>query len=123
MLSDEEGIRFVRPGNSADDDALQLGYGPAWVEDARGPTIIGGDLSLTGKKLTITVPQDLAARRPTIPVVIDPVIGPSQLVGSLQGEASGSRLWPPMARTFLTVWSWNGDIYGQRVDDDRRSGG
>ena len=113
LLSDEEGIRFVRSGQSVEDDELRLGYGPAWVEDARGRRLLA-QMSLNGKQLQITVPEGWLSQA-DFPVVIDPVLGPSQLVSNLQGEASN----PAVASDgtdFLTVWSWNGDIYGQRID-------
>jgi RHS repeat-associated protein len=115
LLSDEEGVLFKVPNARRGDEAEEgdLAYGPARVEDARGRRLTAR-LELRGRQLQITVPADWLARA-EFPVVIDPLIGPAELVSDLQGEAYR----PAVASdgtNFLVVWDWNGDIYGQIVD-------
>ncbi|MEW5957247.1 MAG: hypothetical protein AB1801_05965, partial [Chloroflexota bacterium] len=114
LLSDEEGIRFVQPG-SRQDEPGSLGYGPALVEDARGRRLTAR-LELHGKQLRLTIPGDWLAGA-EFPLVVDPLIGPAELVSTLPGDARR----PALAydgSNYLTVWDWNGDIYGQFIDSN-----
>ena len=111
-VSDEAGLRFA-PAGPEGDEAVGVAYGPALVEDAQGRRFFA-PLNLSGKKLKITLPAGWLAQA-EFPIVVDPVIGPPELVSGLQGEADD----PATASDgtdFLTVWEWNGDIYGQLVD-------
>ncbi len=114
FLSHEEGIRFeLPPGQAKIGEAISLGYGPARVSDAQGRQLTAS-LDLQGQQLQIIIPADWLAGA-EFPIVVDPVIGPAELVNSL----SGSVAHPAVASdgdSFLSVWGWQGDIYGQIVD-------
>ncbi len=113
FISNEEGIRFVSRSNRGE-EAEQLGYGPALVEDASGRRLIG-EMQLRGRRLRITIPEAWLARA-DFPVVIDPLIGPAEMINDLPGDANDP-VTASDGTDFLTVWEWNGDIYGQLVDD------
>jgi hypothetical protein len=89
LVSAEAGIRFSRPGRraaaaEAETEAV-LGYGPAWVSDGAGRQLLA-EMELDGRRLRLTVPGEWLARA-EFPVVVDPVIGPGELISGLQGEA------------------------------------
>ena len=113
LLSNEEGIRFVRRGGQ--EDEAVLGYGPALVSDGLGRQLTA-QLELQGKRLRIIIPAAWLAQA-EFPVVVDPLIGPAELVS----EANNGVTDPVVASDgdkFLAVWNWQGDIYGQWLDSD-----
>ncbi|MHC4854660.1 MAG: hypothetical protein ACYTF5_21870, partial [Planctomycetota bacterium] len=111
LLSDEAGIRFVPPGARAD-EVEALGYGPALVYDAAGRQLTA-KLEQAGRRLRIIVPAAWLARA-EFPVVVDPIIGPAAVVSDLLASANEAAIASD-GSDFLTVWSWKGDLYGQRV--------
>ncbi|MFQ6102206.1 MAG: PKD domain-containing protein, partial [Anaerolineae bacterium] len=117
LISDEEGVRFEAPGAERECD---LAYGPARVEDADGRTILAR-IELTGRRLRLTVPGQWLAQA-EFPVVVDPLIGPAELVSELQGEARRPAV-ASEGSDFLVVWDWNDDVYGQMVDSDGNPSG
>ncbi|GAB4407423.1 MAG: hypothetical protein Fur0044_00320 [Anaerolineae bacterium] len=76
LISNEEGIRFVRRGGQSDEAVL--GYGPALVSDGLGRQLTA-QLELQGKRLRIIIPAAWLAQA-EFPVVVDPLIGPAELV-------------------------------------------
>jgi len=115
LLSDREGVLFKADGNHQDEEAEpgDLVFGPAQVEDARGRRLTVR-LALQGHRLRLVVPGDWLAEA-ELPLVVDPLIGPAELVSELQGEAYRPAVaWD--GTNFLVVWDWNGDLYGQLID-------
>lgn len=111
LISNEAGIRFVRRGGQSDEAVL--GYGPALVSDGLGRQLTA-QLELQGKRLRIIIPAAWLAQA-EFPVVVDPLIGPAELVSDKNNTVSD----PAVASdgsNFLSVWSWQGDIYGQQVN-------
>ena len=114
FLSEAEGIRFVPPSRGQlRADQPSLGYGPALVEDALGRRLTA-QMTLRGRNLQVRIPEGWLAQA-EFPIVVDPVLGPAEVVAELQGEA-GDPAVASDGTDMLTVWSWNGDIYAQRVD-------
>ncbi|MCK6630235.1 MAG: PKD domain-containing protein [Anaerolineae bacterium] len=113
LLSNEEGIHFVRRGGQ--EDEAVLGYGPALVSDGLGRQMTAR-LELQGRRLRIIIPAAWLAGA-EFPVIVDPLIGPAELVS----EANNGVTDPVVASDgdkFLAVWNWQGDIYGQWLDSD-----
>jgi hypothetical protein len=111
FVSSEEGLRFEPRGARENDESL--GYGPAVVRDAAGRSRLL-EMELKNKQLRLTVPASWLAQA-RLPLVIDPLIGPAEQVAELQGDA----LQPSLAfdgSQYLTVWEWQGNLYGQRLD-------
>ena len=111
LVSQEEGIRFRPARGEATENVL--GYSPAVALDAGGRRLALA-MALNGRTVQLTLPQAWLARA-EFPIVIDPLIGPADLISGLQGDAQA----PATASDgdhILTVWDWQGDIYGQLVD-------
>jgi PKD repeat protein len=136
LLSDEEGLRFDPVGNQGNgrnegngtgagvealagesSAELSLAYGPAVAVDANGERRYA-HLELEGKRLRLTIPGRWLERA-EFPVVIDPVIGPANEVSTSQGNTHKPvAAYNPDDDEFLTVWHWNENIYGQRLEAD-----
>jgi hypothetical protein len=122
LASDEAGIRFYLTEEESEEEAEEpvLGYGPAIVRDAEGNRITA-HMDLQGLNLRLTIPARWL-QRAEFPLIIDPVIGPAAQVSTLQGDTR----FPAAASDathFLTVWDWNGDIYGQLTGGDGENAG
>jgi hypothetical protein len=114
LVSDEEGVLFYQPGRQSEEAPL-LGIGPVTARDAEGRQL-QAQLQVQGDRFRFTLPAAWL-QRAEFPLIIDPVIGPAALVSTLQGDTR----YPAAASdgsNFLTVWDWNGDIYGQLTDGE-----
>ncbi len=117
LVSNEEGLRFEPAGRKAGQDNAEtaLAYGPALATDAQGRRL-AAQLELQGKRLRAIIPAAWLAQA-EFPVIVDPVIGPAELVSGLSGGVSEPAV-ASAGSSFLSVWSWQGDLYGQVVDGD-----
>jgi len=112
-LSDEAGIVFIEPQVRTSRSTDALAYGSAKVTDAAGQQLTAR-MSLRGKRLRLTIPGDWLARA-ELPLTVDPVIGPAEMVTTAEAAVDSQTIASDGVNS-LAVWSWKGDIYGQRID-------